>query len=157
MVILINNFLVTLEVNILSLPDNSERSVANGPVRLDIQLLLLLLEVVCVLLLLVMVMMVVVRFDGGGSLNLGGCRGRRRPGSLPRRGRGEVGLLLAGVEHHGGGGGRGRGGVLLHRVHGGGGARVLQVMLARVVMVVHVGRREVLELVVVMRVMRGHS
>lgn len=110
------------------------------------------------LLLLVMVMMVVVRFDGSGGLNLGGCRGRRRPWSLPRRGRGEVGLLLAGVEHHGGGGGsRGRGGVLLHRVHGGGGARVLQVMLARVVMVVHVGRREVLELVVVMRVMRGHS
>lgn len=106
------------------------------------------------LLLLVVVVMVVVRFDSSGGLNLGGSRSRRRPGGLPRRRRGEVGLLLPGVEHHGRG--SSRGGVLLDRVHGGGGARVLQVMLARVVVVVHVGRRKVLELVVVMRVMGSH-
>lgn len=90
--------------------------------------------------LLMVVVVMVVRFDSGGGLSGGG--------------RGEVGLLLARVEHHRRG--RGRGGVLLDRVHGGGGARVLQVVLAGVVVVVHVGRREVLELVVVMRVMGGH-
>lgn len=101
----------------------------------------------------VMVVLVLVSFDSS-SLHLGGSRSRRRPGGLSGgRGR-EVGLLLAGVEHHRRGGGRGR--VLLHRVHGGGGARVLQVMLARVVVVVHVGRRDVLELVVVMRMMGSH-
>lgn len=107
------------------------------------------------LLMLLMVVVMVVSFDSsGGGLNLGGSRGRRRPGSLSGGRRGEVGLLLAGVEHHRRGGGRG--GVLLDRVHGGGRARVLQVMLARVVVVMHVGRREVLELVVVMRVMGSH-
>lgn len=46
---------------------------------------------------------------------------------------------------------------MLNRVHSSGGARVLQVMLARVVVVVvHVGRRKVLELVVVMRMMGSH-
>ena len=100
-----------------------------------------------------LLVVVMVSFDGG-SLNLGGSRGGRRPGRLSRGGRGEVGLLLAGVEHHRRRGSRG--GVLLDRVHGGGGARVLQVVLARVVVVVHVGRRKVLELVVVMRVMGSH-
>ncbi len=107
------------------------------------------------LLVLLMLMVVVVSFDSCGGLNLGRSRGRRRPGGLSGGRRGEVGLLLAGVEHHRRSGSRG--GVLLDRVHGGGGARVLQVMLARVVVVVvHVGGRKVLELVVVMRVMGSH-
>lgn len=103
---------------------------------------------------LLMVVVVVVSFDNSSGLNLRGSCGRGRPGGLSGGRRGEVGLLLAGVEHH-----RrrsGRGGVLLDRVHGGGAARVLQVMLAREVVVVHMGRRKVLELVVVMRVMGGH-
>ena len=141
------------------LPDHPERSVADGPVGLDVQLLLevlllvLLVLVVLLLLLLllvvVVVVVVVVCFNGCG-LNLRRGRGRCRPGGLARRRRGEVGLLLAGVEHHGRCGRRG--GVLLDRVHGGGGARVLQV----VVVVVHVGGRQVLQLVVVMRVMGSH-
>lgn len=106
------------------------------------------------LLMLLMVVMVVVSFDGSGGLNLGGSRGRRRPGGLSRCWRGEVWLLLAGIEHHRRS--RSCGCVLLDRVHSCGGARVRQVMLARVVVVVHVGRREVLELVVVMRVMGSH-
>lgn len=101
-----------------------------------------------------MLLMVMVSFDSRGSLNLGGSRGGRRPGGLSGGRRGEVGLLLAGVEHHRRSGSRG--GVLLDRVHGGGRARVLQVVLAGVVVVVHVGRRKVLELVVVMRVMGSH-
>lgn len=62
--------------------------------------------------------------------------------------RGEVGLLLVRVEHH-------RCSyscrcVLLHSVHSCSRARVLQVVLARVVVVVmHVGGLKVLELVVV--------
>lgn len=108
------------------------------------------------MLLMVVVVVMLVRFDssGGGGLNLGGRRSRRRPGGLSGgRGR-EVGLLLARVEHHRRSGGRGR--VLLDRVHGGGGARVLQMMLAGVMVVVHMGRRKVLELMVVMRVMGSH-
>lgn len=102
---------------------------------------------------LLMVVVVVVSFDSGGSLNLGGSRGRCRSGGLSGGRRGKVGLLLARVEHHCRS--SSCGGVLLGRVHGGCGARVLQVMLARVV-VVHVGRRKVLELVVVMRMMGSH-
>lgn len=130
------------------LPDHPKRPVSDRPVGFDVQLLLL--EV----LLLLLVVVVVVRFDGGG-LNLCRSRGCRWPGGLARRGRGEVGLLLAGVEHHSRRGRRG--GVLLDCVHGGSGARMLQVMLACVVVVVvHVGGRQVLQLVVVMRVMGSH-
>ena len=98
------------------------------------------------------VMMVVVSFDSSGGLNLGGSRRRRRPRSLSR-GRGwKVRLLLTRIEHDSRSGSCGR--MLLDCVHGSGGARVLQVMLAGVVVmgvvVVHVGRRKVLELVVVM-------
>lgn len=95
----------------------------------------------------------------GGGLNLRwGCSGRR-PRSLSRSGRGEVRLLLARVQHHrrSGGSSSGRGGVLLYWVHGGGRAGVLEVMLARVVMVVEVGVwREMGQLVVMVRVMRCH-
>lgn len=136
-------------------PDYPKRSVSDGPVRLYVQLRL---EVVLMLLMLLMVVVVVVvGFDGGGSgLDLGGSRSRRGPGGLSGGGRGEVGLLLARVEHDRRG--RRRGGVLLHRVHGGGGvARMLQVMLTgRVVVVMDVGGRQVLELVVVVRVMGSH-
>lgn len=109
------------------------------------------------LLMLLMVVVMMVGFDGGGSgLDLCGSRSRRGPGCLSGGGRGEVGLLLTRVEHDRRG--RRRGGVLLHRVHGGGGvARMLQVMLTRrVVVVMDVGGRQVLELVVVVRVMGSH-
>lgn len=111
------------------------------------------------LLVLLMVVVVVVSFDSCSGLNLGRSHGCRRPGGLSGGRRGEVWLLLARVEHHRCSGSRG--GMLLDRVHGGGGAWVLQVMLARVVVVVvllllHVGGRKVLELVVVMRVMGSH-
>lgn len=94
--------------------------------------------------------MVVVGFDTSSSLNLGRGSCSCRPGGLSGSRRGEVWLLLAGVEHHR----RSscRGGVLLDRVHGCSRAWVLQVVLARMVVmvvVVHVGRREVLELLVV--------
>lgn len=97
----------------------------------------------------------------GRGLNLRwGCSGRR-PRSLSRSGRGEVRLLLARVQHDrrrgGSSSGRGRGSVLLHGVHGGGRAGVLEVMLARVVMVMEVGGwREMGQLVVMVRVMRCH-
>lgn len=87
-------------------------------------------------------MMVVVSFDSR-SLNLGRCCCRRRAGGLSRSWRGKVWLLLARVQHY-------RGcrcscccrSVLLYRVDSGGRAGVLQVMLARVVMVVEMGRWE---------------
>lgn len=107
--------------------------------------------------LMLMLLVVVVGFNSSGGLDLGWSHSGCWPRSLSGGRGGEVGLLLAGVEHHGGGGG-GSGGcgcVLLNSVHGGGGARVLQVVLARVVVVVHVGRWKVLELMVVMWVM-GH-
>lgn len=132
-------------------PDYPKRPVSDGPVRFYVQLLL---EVVCVCVLLLMVVMVVVVSFDGSSLNLGGSRRRCRPGGLSRGRRGEVRLLLARVEHHGGS--SCRGGVLLDRVHCGGRARMLQVMLPGVVVVVHVWRRKVLELVVVVRVMGSH-
>lgn len=97
----------------------------------------------------------------GGGLNLRwGCSGRR-PRGLSRSRRGEVRLLLARVQHHrrcsGSSSSRGRGGVLLYGVHGGGRAGVLEVMLARVVMVMEVGGwREMGQLVVMVRVMRCH-
>lgn len=81
-----------------------------------------------------LLVLVVVRF---GGLDLRRRRRRRRPGGLARRRRGEVGLLLPGVEHDG------------RR----GGARVLQV----VVVVVQVGGRQVLQLVVVVRVVGRHG
>lgn len=105
------------------------------------------------MLLLVMVVMVV-SFDRSGGLNLGGSCSSGRPGGLSRGRRGEVGLLLAGVQHHRRS--SSRGGLLLDCVNGGSGARMLQEMLARVVMVVHVGRLKVLELVVVVREMGSH-
>ncbi len=95
----------------------------------------------------------------GGGLNLRwGCSGRW-PRSLSRSGRGEVRLLLARVQHHRrrGGSSSGRRAVLLYWVHGGGRAGVLEVMLARVVMVVEVGGwMEMGQLVVMVRVMRCH-
>lgn len=124
----------------MHLPDDPERPVPDGPVGLHVQLRL-------------QVVPVVVRFDRSGldlARDLARGRGRRRrPGSLPRGGGREVGLLLDRVQG------------------GGGGARVLQVMLAHVVVVVvivvvvvvvvrlHVGGREVRELVV-MLVVGGH-
>lgn len=110
-----------------------------------------------VLLMMLLMVVVVVSFDSSGSsLNLGRSCGRCRPRGLSGGRRGEVGLLLAGVEHHCCSSSRGV--MLLNRVHGCSRARVLQVMLARMVMVVvvHVGRRKVLELVVVMWVMGSH-
>lgn len=107
--------------------------------------------------LLLMLLMVVVSLHSGGGLNLGWSYSCCWPWGLSGGRRGEVGLLLAGVEHHRRRRRRRRRGcVLLNGVHGSGGARVLQVMLARVVVVVHVGRREVLELMVVMWVMGSH-
>lgn len=97
------------------------------------------------LLLLVMMMM---GFDHSGGLDLGRSRRSRRLSGCRR---GEVGLLLTGVEHHSRSDSS-RGRVLLDRVHGGSGPRVLQVM-----MVVHVGGRKVLELLVVVRVMGSHG
>ena len=141
------------------LPDNPERSIADGPVRLYVQLRLQVERVLLLLLLLMMMVvllvLVVVSFPSSGRLDLGGSRSGCRSGSLSQSRRREVGLLLAGVEHHCSGSSS-RGAVLLHRVHGGGGARVLQVMLTRVVVVMHVGRWKVLELVVVMRVMGSY-
>lgn len=102
---------------------------------------------------LLMLLVVVVGFNSGGGLHLGRSHSGCRPRGLSGGRGGEVGLLLAGVEHHGGGG---CGRVLLNGVHGGGGAWVLQVVLARVVVVVHVGRWKVLELMVVMWVMGSH-
>lgn len=81
--------------------------------------------------------MVVVSFDSR-SLNLGRCGSRCRTGGLSRSWRGKVWLLLARVQHY-------RcscRSVLLYRVNSGGRAGVLQVMLARVVMVVEMGRWE---------------
>lgn len=93
----------------------------------------------------VLVVVVVVRFDRR-CLDLRRRRGRRRARGLTRSRGGEVGLLLARVQHHRRSGGRsssrGRGGVLLDRVDGRGGAGVLQVMLGGVVVVVEVRRRE---------------
>lgn len=102
---------------VVHLPDNPKGSIADGPVRLYIQLLL---QVVGVLLLIVVV---VVSFDSRGGLNLCGSHSCRRPGGLSGSWRGKVGLLLAWVEHDCCSGSRG--GVLLNRVHGGGRARVL--------------------------------
>lgn len=83
-------------------------------------------------------MMMVVRLHSGrgGGLNLRWSCGGRRPRSLTGSGRGEVRLLLARVQHHrrSGGSGGGRGSVLLYGVHGGGRTGVLEVMLARVMM-----------------------
>lgn len=110
---------------------------------------------------LVVVVMMRLHSGRGGGLNLRwGCSGRR-PRGLSRSRRGEVRLLLARVQHHrrcsGSSSSRGRGGVLLYGVHGGGRAGVLEVMLARVVMVMEVGGwREMGQLVVMVRVMRCH-
>lgn len=86
------------------------------------------------------------------SLNL--CRrcSGRGPRGLPGRRRGEVGLLLAGVQHHRGGRGR----VLLDRMDCSGRAGVLQVVLPGVVVMVEVRRWEVRELVMVVWVMSRH-
>lgn len=70
---------------------------------------------------------------------------------MSRSRRGKVGLLLARIEHHCCSCSSGC--VLLHGAHSCSGARVLQVMLpcmVVVVVVMHVRRREVLQLVVVM-------
>lgn len=106
------------------------------------------------------VVVMMMRLHGGGLNLCRGCSGRR-PRSLTRSGRGEVRLLLARVQHHRRRGSSssscGRGSVLLYGVHGGGRAGVLEVMLARVVMVVEVGGwREMGQLVVMVRVMRCH-
>lgn len=120
-------------------PNNTESSVSDRSVRLDIQMLLQVMRV--------LMMMVVVRLHSGrgGGLNLRWSCSGRRPRSLTGSGRGEVRLLLARVQHHcrsgSSGGGCGRGSVLLYGVHGGGRTGVLEVMLARVMMMVEVGGR----------------
>lgn len=108
-----------------------------------------------VLLLMLLMVVVMVSFDSS-SLNLGRSCGRRWPRGLSGGRGGEVGLLLARIEHHRCSSSRGA--MLLDRVHSCSRAWVLQMMLARVVMVVmvHVGRWKVLELVVVMWVMGSH-
>lgn len=98
-------------------PDDPKRPVSDGPVRLYVQLWLQMVWEL--LLLLMVVVLVVMSLDSGSSLNL--CRGcsRRWPGCLSRRWGGEVGLLLAGVEHHRRrSSSRSRGVLLLDRVHG---------------------------------------
>lgn len=133
------------------LPNNSKCSIADRPVRLYVQLLL---EVVAMLLWMLLLGMVM-SLDSSSSLNLGRSSSSCRSRGLSRSRRGEVGLLLARVQHDSS---SSCGGVLLDGVHSSSRAWVLQVMLASVVvvMMMHVGRRQVLELMVVMRVMGSH-
>lgn len=107
-----------------------------------------------------MMVVMLVGFDRR-SLNLGRCCSGRWTGGLPGRRRGEVGLLLAWVQHHrrccgGGCSSCGRGRVLLDRMDRGGRTWVLQVVLARVMVVVKVGRWEMRELMMVVRMMSRH-
>lgn len=133
-------------------PDDPKSSISNGSVGLYVELWL---EVVVLLLLVLLMVVVVVSFDSSGGLNLCRSCGCCWSWGLPWGRRGEVGLLLARVEHHRSSSSS-RGAVLLDRVNSSCGARMLQVMLASVVVVVHVGGRKVLQLVVVMWVMGSH-
>lgn len=103
-------------------PDHPEGSVADGPVRLDVELWLQMV-------LLVVMVVVVVGFDSS-SLDLSGGSGSGRSWGLPWGRRGEVWLLLSRVQHDSS---APCGGMLLKGVHCCSGNRGLQGVLRRVV------------------------
>lgn len=122
-------------------PDHPEGSVADGSVGLDVELWLQMV-------LLVVMVVVMVSFHRR-CLHLSGRGGSSGSWSLPRGRRGEVWLLLPGVQHDSS---APCGGVLLERVHGRSGDRSLQGVLWRVV-VLQVRGGQVLQRVVVV----GHG